>query len=459
MAISSLGVGSSILTQDVIDQLRAVDNDQFIIPIDRKIVAEEKKKDDLELIDGYMTNLIDSINELNSHSLYDERAAEVTGTSVEVTAAAGGDLQGFSLEVISLATKQIEQTGSFSAKDATIAAAGTSGTFDLNIEGVGIANIAYDDTTTLEDLKTLINENAGDKVSATIIQISDTDFRLFISSVETGASQDISINDNGTGLSTNLTTGMSAIQTATDANFNFNGQAITRSSNVVDDLASGLTITLKEVGTSQVEILQNRETIMEKFDSFVEKYNEAINQISAMTKPSEDSDDRGSFSTESTIKNMLSSIESVVQTIGGGVGTLMDYGFDIDKGGVMTLDKDILNAKMDESPANVEAFFAGGTFTNADLTTTEVEGAFVEFATKVEEYTKYEATLDQLKDSITGSISNLEDRKVSANERLEAKYEIMAKRFAAYDLIISRLNSASSMFVEMANATTAAANN
>ena len=280
MAISSLGVGSSILTQDVIDQLRAADDAQYLTPINRKIADEEKKKNDLEVIDALMTNLTDSINEINSHNLYDERDAEVVGSSVEVSAVARSDIQEFSLNVISLATKQIEQSGAFGAKDEKIAATGTSGTFDLNIEGVSVANIAYDDTTTLEDLKNLINDEAGDKVNATIIQISDSDFRLFISSVETGASQDISMSDNGTGLSANLAGGMSAIQTGIDSHFEFNGQEIYRSSNEVDDLASGLTITLKELGTSDVKITQNRETIMEKFDSFLGHYNSAISQIS-----------------------------------------------------------------------------------------------------------------------------------------------------------------------------------
>ena len=457
MGISSLGVGSSILTQDVIDQLRAADNAKFVTPLNTKIAAEEKKQDDLEVIDAHMTNLIDSINELKSSSLYDARDAEITGDSaVEVTASSGSDIQDFSLEVVTLATKQIEQSGTFTASDAKIAGAGTSGTFDLNIDGVSIANITYDDTTSLTDLKNLINDNAGDKVSATVIQISDTDFRLFVSSVETGESQDISITDNGAGLDANLTTGLSAIQTGVNASLKFNNQLVSRESNSVDDLVSGLTIELKEVGTSQVSIEQSRETIMEKFDSFVEKYNETVSGIASMTTSSESEEGRGSFSSESTIKNMLSSIQNMIQSVGGGVGSLMDYGFDVDQDGVMSIDKDVLNAKLDEDPQNVEVFFAGGTFDNGDGTTTDVDGAFTEYATKIEEYTKYDATLDLLKESITDSITSLEDRKEITNTRLEGKYEIMAKRFAAYDLMISKISSASSMFVEMANAQTAA---
>jgi len=117
----------------------------------------------------------------------------------------------------------------------------------------------------------------------------------------------------------------------------------------------------------------------------------------------------------------------------------------------MSVDKDVLNTKLDENSTNVEAFFSGGTFTNADGTTTQVDGIFNEMSTTVGQYTTYEATLDQFKDSITDRIKALEDRKTSATERLDAKYEILAKQYAAYDAVIARLNNASAMFVQMAN--------
>ncbi len=456
MGISSLGVGSSILTQDVLDQLRAADEAGQIKPIELSIADEGDKKDALKLIDAAMTNLIDSINEIKSQSLYDERKTEVGGTSVEVTAAANSDVQDFTLNVTTLATKQIEESGAFGSDDELIA--NGAGTMNLNIDGEDFT-IDYDATTTLKDLKALINDVAGDKVDATIVQINSGEFRLFISSVDTGTTQDITLTDNSAQLKdARLTTGMTAIQSGVDAEFTFNGQAITRTSNQVDDLITGLKIKLTEVGSSSVSVSQDRDNIMEKFDNFVSHYNSAITELNKMTKPSTDSAERGIFSGESTIKNMKRTIEDMVSSIGGGVGTMFDYGFDVDQDGKMTLDQDVLNTKLDEDATNVEVFFAGGEFDNGDGTTTTVDGAFTEFSTIVEGYTKYNATLDQFKDSITERISSLEDRKTNATERLDARYEILKKQFAAYDLMISKFNSASSMFTQMINAQNAAQN-
>lgn len=450
MGISSLGIGSSILTQSVVDQLREADELRQVRPVTLEIASEGDKKDALALIDESMSNLIDSINEIKSHGLFDERSATVDGTSVEVSTDANSDIQEFTLEVVTLATKQIEQSGSFAIKDEPIASG--SGSINLNIDPNNFT-IDYDATTTLDDLKKAINDTAGDEVDATVVQIDSGDFRLFISSADTGSNQNITISDNANPnlIDNNITTGLSSIQNGIDAEFKFNGQDVTRSSNSVTDLISGLDITLKEVGLSSVSIAQDRENIMDKMDNFIDKYNYAMTELNNMTKVSIDSSERGIFSSESTIKGMKNSIEEIMLTIGGGAGYISDYGFDIDKDGTLSIDKTILETKLDENSANVEAFFAGGIYTNNDLSTTELDGAFTELSTKVEEYTKYNATLDQLKDSISETISSLEDRKASASEHLDSKYEILKKQFAAYDAIIAKFNSASSMFTQMAN--------
>jgi len=459
MSISSLGVGSGILTQDVLDQLREVDEAAQVTPIKLNIINENDKKDALEVLDANMTNLTDSINELKSKTLYDERKADVTGSAVEVTADANTDIQDFTLSVSQIATKEIEESGSFTAEDETIANA--AGTLSLSVGGGAAYTINYDETTTLKDLKASINDMVGDEVEATIVQLDTGDFRLFLSTVETGtfgdsatdAVEELAItltDDSGQLKDTRLTSDMSVVQTGKDAEFTFNGQSVTRSSNNVSDLITGLDITLKEVGTSEVSITQDRDNIMSRLNSFVEKYNSAMTELNSQTKSSTDSEVRGIFSGESIIKGMKSSLEGMIGSVGGGVGTLYDYGFDVDKDGKMTLDESVMNAKLDENPTNVEAFFSGGTFKNADGTTTEIDGAFTEMSVTVESYTKYNATLDQFKDSITNQISTLEDREASAVERLDSKYEILKKQYAAYDAMINKYNQSADMFTQLA---------
>jgi len=455
MSVSSLGVGSGILTQDVLDQLREVDDAAQVTPITLDIANEEDKEDALDLVDAVMDNLIDSITELTSSTLYDERISDITGSSVSITADEGTDVQEFTLDVTVLATAQIEESGAFSAETDLIATA--TGTMNINVNGLDYT-IDYDDTTTLDDLKDAINETAGDSINATVVQITTGEYRLFMSSVETGTNQDITVTDDSgflsddggtTAAGTLLTTSMTAVQTAVDAEFTFNGQAITRESNVISDLVTGLEITLEETGSSDVSIEQDRDSLESRFESFVEHYNAAITQLDTLTLASTESDERGIFASESLIKNMKSSIVDMFSTAGGGVGYMTDYGFDVDEDGKMTIDLDTLNTAFDDDFDNVQIFFSGGDFDNGDTTTTTVDGVFTEWQTEIEAYTESKGTLSQFSDSITDRISTLEDNQLDATERLDDKYAILAKIYASYDALISRLNSASSMFAQM----------
>ncbi|MCW9067453.1 MAG: flagellar filament capping protein FliD, partial [Sulfurimonas sp.] len=391
-----------------------------------------------------------SINQIKTATLWDERSATVSsGTSVEVSALSKTDVQDFTINVNQLATKQIEQSAAFTGATEVVDAA--AGSFDLQVGAGAPITINYAAGATLDDIKDLINAEAGDLVDATIVQLNTGEYHLMLSSAQTGADTNISVT--GATLDARLTTGLTEVQAGQNAMFTFNGGATVyeRSSNEVDDLITGLNMTFKETGFSAVSIAQDRTSILEKFDSFVEKYNSAISELDKMTKISVD-DDRGIFSSDSTIKGMKRDIEDLLYKVGGGVGSMIDYGFDIDKEGVMTLDKTVLEKAMDDNPTNVQSFFSGGDFTKADGSVVAVTGAFTEMSTIIEGYTKTNKMLDQLNESITQNISSLEDRKLSAIERLDAKYEIMAKQWAAYDLIISQFNSASSMFTELANA-------
>jgi len=450
MGISSLGVGSSILTQDVLDQLRAADEASIITPITLNIANENDKKSALDVIDATMKNLSDSIDELKDATLFNGRSVSATGTSAVVTADENSDLQDFSLNVTQLATKQIEQSGSFAEKTDTIASG--SGSMNLNINGEDFT-INYDSTTTLDDLKNSINSVAGTKIDATIAQISSGDFRLFVSSVDTGSNQAITMTDNSGALNgTQLTSDVTAIQTGVDANFEFNNQPIVRSSNNIDDLVTGYHISLQELGNTDVTVEQNRDDIMSKIDSFVKQYNAAIDELNKMIKSSTDSSERGIFSDESTIKSMKSTVENMISSVGGSVGSLYDFGFDIDRSGVMTVDKSVISDKLDANSSNVQAFFSGGDYQNSDGSTTTLTGAFVDMSSLLGSYTDYNATLDQFQTSVSDRITQLEDNKTAATERLDSKYEILKKKYAAYDLIISQLNSVSDIFTQLANA-------
>ena len=98
----------------------------------------------------------------------------------------------------------------------------------------------------------------------------------------------------------------------------------------------------------------------------------------------------------------------------------------------MSLDVDVFANKFVTDPEGMELFFSG------DSTT---DGVFTKLNDKMNDYIGYQKLLsnfsDQLDDRKEALVSQYDKLKAS----LDARYEIMTKRFIAYDAMISRINS------------------
>jgi len=456
MGISSLGAGSSILTQDVIDQLKAADSAKFVDPIDAKIKDENSKQMAFETTQAGVDSVYESLKSVNEYGVFEGRTTSLSNEDVvDVTAVEGSDIQDFTLDVTQIATKEIVESGQFDTKDSKIADG--DGTMDLSV-GDKTFSIDYNASTTLGDLKDLINDKAGDSVSATIIQVADGDYRLMLSSVETGTDKAISISDSDDGSlvdqlkdDTDDTDGMTNVQEGVNAEFKFNGLDIIRSTNSVDDLLSGVTIKLKDVGKTDVNVEQDRDKIEDRITNFIDKYNSTMYQLGQDTKSSQDEDERGVFSSDTTIKNMKIDLINVITSAGGDGGRLQDFGIKVDNDGRLSLDSELLNKKLDEDPENVHSYFIGGTYTQDDGSTIELHGAFADIEDQFAKYSKGGAILDKYSDSITTRLDSLSTQREKAVDRLDSSYATMAKKFAAYDLMISQYNQTSDMFTQMMN--------
>ena len=77
--INSLGIGSGVLTSDLLDQLRAVDEEAVIKPLEDKIALDVQQEEAYDLLDTLMTTFKTSSTALDGDTLYLSRA--VTGST------------------------------------------------------------------------------------------------------------------------------------------------------------------------------------------------------------------------------------------------------------------------------------------------------------------------------------------------------------------------------------------
>jgi len=103
----------------------------------------------------------------------------------------------------------------------------------------------------------------------------------------------------------------------------------------------------------------------------------------------------------------------------------------------MVFDKTILEKKLSSDSDSVKLFFSGGTNSSG----TAVTGIFDSFDTKLENYTASSKTLSNFEKSLKTESTSLTKNKTTAQASLDARYETMTKKFAAYDAMISKIET------------------
>ena len=437
--ISSLGIGSGVLTADVIDQLKEADESVIIKPIENKIELNKQKQDAEELLTSLMKSFKVSASALSYDTIFDNKTVDITGNS-EVTVDAGATVESFSLETVTLAKKDITSFGALGDKDTTPVASG-AGTLTI-----GSYAIDYDETMTLEDLAQAITDTAGATISASILQTGNGSYNLIVSSKSTGASEALVITDDSGLLDPALLNpydaitnpnGYQKVQVAADAEFKYNGITVVRPTNDIDDLILGVNITLKEEGDiSNVEIGQDTSNIVDELQLFVDSYNTLMQNLSDMTLKDEESGAEGVFNSSSFVKSISRDLTRAITSLSGG-DSLLNYGLDLDRYGTLTLDKTILETKLKDDPDAVKMFFTGGIDTDGNNTT----GIFESIDDKLNSYTGYGNLLNSFQAELETESNSLNDSYLRARKSLDARYDIMTQRFIAYDAMISKLNS------------------
>lgn len=250
--INSLGIGSGVLTSDIIDKLKANDVANVITPIDNKITLQKQKSSALSLLSSLLTTFQTSASALNDDSIYQKRNTSGSTSSVSVTANTGVSVQSFSISNTQLALKNVKESGSFSATSNTISSG--AGIAKISI-GTASYDIDYTATTTLEEFKDSINNIAGAGVKASTLQVGTNDYRLILTSAQTGATQTINISDSSGGtLNTSLYASSKKIES----------QAFTAPTDTIASGIGNLTVTMGSnnyvinyTGTTTLEALRS----------------------------------------------------------------------------------------------------------------------------------------------------------------------------------------------------------
>lgn len=310
-------------------------------------------------ISSKLSSLESSISKLSTRSTVDAKDAVSSNDDViTASATAFTPVGAYTIsEITQLATTHSEAFTAIADKAATFVS-GTTFDFTVNSTNYSIDVSALDPSEqTLDGLASAINTEAGDDVSAVVINTGDADdpYKLVLQSKETGADSQI------TGISTDIqvttSSGTAALATVPgeqvlgkDASFVFNGITITRDSNTVDDLVEGLTLNLQDETNSPVTITVSRDTsaIQADLEAFIEDYNSLNQDIQAQFQVDPETGFAGPLSGDFTLRQIQSTLQSIIVSgvtdADGNRYSIGSIGVDIDKTtGDLSLDTDRFN--------------------------------------------------------------------------------------------------------------------
>ncbi|GAA8480356.1 flagellar filament capping protein FliD [Helicobacter pylori] len=238
------------------------------------------------------------------------------------------------------------------------------------------------------------------------------------------------------------------LQKASDSEFTYNGVSITRPTNEVNDVISGVNITLEQTTEPNkpaiISVSRDNQAIIDSLTEFVKAYNELIPKLDEDTRYDADTKIAGIFNGVGDIRTIRSSLNNVfsysVHT-DNGVESLMKYGLSLDDKGVMSLDEAKLSSALNSNPKATQDFFYGSDSKDMGGREIHQEGIFSKFNQVIANLIDGgNAKLKIYEDSLDRDAKSLTKDKENAQELLKTRYNIMAERFAAYDSQISKAN-------------------
>ncbi|WP_164857978.1 flagellar filament capping protein FliD [Helicobacter pylori] len=238
------------------------------------------------------------------------------------------------------------------------------------------------------------------------------------------------------------------LQKASDSQFTYNGVSITRPTNEVNDVISGVNITLEQTTEPNkpaiISVSRDNQAIIDSLKEFVKAYNELIPKLDEDTRYDADTKIAGIFNGVGDIRTIRSSLNNVfsysVHT-DNGVESLMKYGLSLDDKGVMSLDEAKLSSALNSNPKATQDFFYGSDSKDMGGREIHQEGIFSKFNQVIANLIDGgNAKLKIYEDSLDRDAKSLTKDKENAQELLKTRYNIMAEHFAAYDSQISKAN-------------------
>ena len=432
MADGILGLGTSgsvDLSSELLTKLKTAESTSVLDPITAEKEDTQAEIDALDEIQTMVTEFLDLVKDLDlftsGTNVFNEISASTTGSSASFDATDSSNLDPgtITVNVTQLAQKDVYQSNTISSKTATL----DSGTISITI-----GEETYDFSTEGKTYETLVSEMGNyPDLNVSLEQVGDSSYRMIVKSSESGTANAITISQSGVDLG--FEEEANHVLTAQNMKATVDGIDYDLSSNKLT-MQSGLIIKMVDEGTSSITMERDDASIVESITSIADKYNDLVDLVNSYILG--DEDNPAVISDSSTLKNMMSSIKSILFDSYGlnNEENLFKYGISFDSDGYMQVDETELSTALTDNYDDLKELFVGYA---------EKEGIGTRLKTYLDSLDNLlDGLLTTYDDKLSTRLSTLTTDYETASEKLDEKYEQMASQFAAYTVLITQMETA-----------------
>lgn len=460
MAISSIGVGSNLELQTLLDKLQAAE-ELPLTQINNQAKSYQAKLSGYGTIKSVLDAYSAAAKTLGTAATYSAVKASVTSDSVlsattDATAVAGS----YQIDVTSLAAAQSLVSKQVTDQKAAIGGGTITVDFGADLATGGTPTstktVTIGSDTSLEGIRDSINKaNIG--VTASIINDgSGTPYHIVLTSNKTGTDSVMRISASDSAVSDIVAydpalatqpNGMSEKVAAANAALKINGIDVTSQSNTVVDAAQGVTLTLKSKGTTTMSVTRDDASIKAAVQGFVTAYNNILTAVGSLTTFDTDAGTAGALNGDGTLRNIATRLRSMLTAPmsdgNGGSITLSDLGIEFnvtpENAGKLQINDDKLNKALAGNIQGLSNFFTG---------VNGASGMGKTVTDYVDSLNGTSGALTAATDGITATLKDLEKKYTATEDRVTATMDRYRAQFTQLDLLISQLNQTKSYLTE-----------
>lgn len=451
--ISTLGVGSGLQLQDILDQLRAIDQ-QGVDAKKTEITTLNTQIDEFTTVNNKLLDLKSAALDLSLSGTYLGRTVSSSDeTAITATVLEGTTAKTSSVQVTNLAQQSSWMSSSgFASEDANIASADATLTIQLG-DTVPAQQLQLDVTagTTLAQLVDDINNDTNNPgLTASIVNDGldpANPYKLVLQSDATGEDNRISILQQ----LPDAVLAESASQSAADslnAQLTVDGISYQRQTNTIDDVIPGVTMSLKGVGSASIAVEGDSAGLHDKITALVQAYNDVVQEVGSKDSYDTTTQKFGILA-NTTIRDLPYDLENLMTSGNtadstGTVKNLFDLGMGFNRDGSISIDDATLSAAISDHADEVKAFFLGDS-------SKDIEGFADKVNNRLRTLTGSTGVVAGEKTAAQSRITDLKNQIDEDTARLDKKYDQMTQQFVALDSYMSQMTSLSSFLTGQFN--------